>query len=351
MIEIKRLNGNTILTLPDIPDGSIVHREIMADHYLKLSFSLDEPVYLRIGDYVNLTDFGRFELTELYSPKYNSETGGYDYTLQLDSYYIKWKNKKVRYIPTSTASETSFKLTATIGVHLDVIVKGINALGQKDLNFKYEGTTDFRYELKNFPADMVSTAKFKQYDNTDFISALNDLASIFECEWWVEDNAIFFGKCELNGQEINLELDVNVEEMVGLQSSNDYATRIIAFGSERNLPKDYRKDITADVTVNGVVQKRLMLPLSTCPNGYVQDSNITNETEAVEAIIVNNDIYLAQPVRSIGSRRTQTRLRMKKQKILSHRHFIAYMIIVVLIFLLTTFWRDKLFISCFNQAQ
>jgi len=291
MIQIKRLDGSVVLTLNDVPEGSLVHRELMAEHYAKFPFSLDEPVYLRIGDYVSLPNFGRFELTEPYSPKYNSDTSGYDYTLQLDAYYIKWKNKKVRYIPTASASETSFHLTATIDVHLGVIVNGINALGQKDANYKYEGVTAFRFELRNFPADKVGVAKYKQYQNTDFISALNDLATIFECEWWVEANTIYFGKCRIDGTEIDFELDENVEEMTGSQSKNEYATRIIAFGSERNLPADYRKDNSADITVNGVVQKRLMLPLVKCPNGYVQDANILNETEAIETIIVNDDIY------------------------------------------------------------
>lgn len=291
MIKIKRLDGTTILTLDEVPEEALVHRELMADHYVKLSFSLAEPVYLHLGDYVNLPDFGRFELTEPYAPKYNSDTAGYDYTLQLDAYYIKWKNKKVRYIPTSSASETSFCLTASIGVHLNVIVNGINALGQKDANFKYDGTTDFRYELKNFPADKVSTAKLKQYNNTDFISSLNDLASIFECEWWVEANTIFFGKCKIDGTEVDFELDSNVEEMSGSQSKNEYATRIIAFGAARNLPPDYRKESSADVTVNGVVQKRIMLPLVKCPNGYVEDVNLLNETEAIEAILVDDNIF------------------------------------------------------------
>lgn len=269
----------------------MVHRELMADHYVKLLFSLAEPIYLHIGDYIDLPDFGRFELTVPYAPKYNSETAGYDYTLQLDAYYIKWKNKKVRYIPAASASETTFNLTATIAVHLNVIVNGINAIGNKDASFKYEGTTAFRYELRNYPADKAATARLKQYNNTDFISALNDLATIFEGEWWVEDNTIFFGKCRIEGEEIDFELDSNVEEMSGSQSKNEYATRIIAFGAARNLPPDYRKDSSADVTVNGIVQKRLMLPLVKCPNGYVQDDSVLNEAEAIEAILVDESIY------------------------------------------------------------
>ena len=291
MIEIKRLDGTTVHTIDDVPEGALVHRELMADHYVKLLFSLAEPIYLHLGDYIDLPNFGRFELTVPYAPKYNSETAGYDYTLQLDAYYIKWKNKKVRYMPTASASETSFNLTATIAVHLNVIVSGINAIGNRDTSFKFEGTTAFRYELKNFPADKVLTAKYKRYDNTDFISALNDLANIFEGEWWVEDNTIFFGKCKIEGEEIDFELDSNVEDMSGSASKNEYATRIIAFGAARNLPPDYRKDSSADVTVNGIVQKRLMLPLVKCPNGYVQDDSVLNEAEAIEAILVDESIY------------------------------------------------------------
>ena len=290
MIEIKRLGGETIISLPEIPEGSLVHRELMADHYVKLPFTLAEPAYLRLGDYVELPSFGRFELTEPYSPKYNRETAGYDYTLQLDAYYMKWKNKKVRYMPQSAASETTFNLTAAIGIHLNVIVNGINALGEKDENFKFEGSA-FRWELKNFPADKVNTAKYKLYDKTDFITALNDLATIFDCEWWVENNTIYFGKCKIDGTEIDFSLEDNVEEMSSTQSKNEYATRVIAFGAARNLPSSYRKDNSADITVNGVVQKRLMLPLDKCPKGYVQDEGLSNETEAIEAIVVNEDIY------------------------------------------------------------
>lgn len=294
MIQIKRLNNTTVLTIQDVPTGSLVHRELMGDHYVSLPFSLDEPVYFHLGDYAVIPPYGRFELTEPYSPKYNRDTAGYDYTLQLDAYYMKWKNKTVRYMPTANASETSFKLTATIGIHLNVIVNGINALGGKDASFKYDGTTSFRWELMNFPEDKESSAKFKEYNNTDFISALNDLAQIFDCEWWVEENTIYFGKCNIDADAEELEIDVNIESMSGSESSATYATRIIAFGSDRNLPKNYRANQGADITQNGVVQKRLMLPLSgshACPYGYLQDANIANETEAIEIVVIDDNVF------------------------------------------------------------
>lgn len=295
MVEIKRLDGTRVCQF-ELAEGSLVHRELMGDHYAKLPFVTSEPVYIHIGDWVNLTGFGRFELTEPYAPKYNLETGGYEYDLQLDAHYIKWKSKICRYVPTSNASETSFHLTATVSVHLNVIVRTINAIGAKDANFRYEGS-EISFVLRNFPADKLTTAKYKQYDNTDIISALNDLAKIFDCEWWVEDNIIYFGRCELDGNAVNFELDDNVSDMSGSESKKDFATRLYAFGSTRNLPPNYRKDNSADITVNGVIQKRLMLPLTDaqghdlCPYGYVQDDGVASETEAIESVIIDEDIY------------------------------------------------------------
>lgn len=293
MIEIKRLDGTTVLVLAYMSNGALVHRELGGEHYVKLPFTTEEPVTFRLGDYVVLEDFGRFELTKPYVPEYDEKTASYSYTLQLDAYYMKWKNKICRYIPSSSASETSFHLTAAIDIHLGVIVNGINALGAKDSNFLYEGQA-YSFVLNNFPADEVGVAKYKQYQNTDFISALDDLATIFDCEWWVEGNIINFGKCKLDGTEVELKQDENVERMTGSESSSDYATRIIAFGADRNLPSSYRKDNSADVTQNGVVQKRLMLPLTgehACKFGYLQDTEVSKETDAVEIVFVNEDIY------------------------------------------------------------
>ena len=287
MIEILHLDGTRVLKM-EIPEGAQVHRELMSEHYVKMRFTTEEPVYLRLGDYCILDGFGRFELTAPYAPKYNTDTDGYDYDLQLDAHYIKWKNKKCRYNPLNAASETSFHLTATVDVHLNVIIKSINAICKKDANFLYEGK-EFSFVLKGFTGD-VKAAKYKQYDNTDIISALNDLATVFDSEWWVEDNIIYFGRCEL-GDEVSFELNKNVEYMSSDESKAEYANRIIAFGSTRNLPHDYRKDTTSEVIINGITQKRLMLPLSECPNGYIQDTGINSETEAVEAVVVNEDIY------------------------------------------------------------
>lgn len=288
MLEIKRINGETIMSFDEIPSGTLVRRELMSDHYLKLPFTTDKPFYLRIGDYVQ-TDFGKFELTKPYKPKYNTRTSGYDYDLQLEAYYMKWRNKKVRYMPEYGAKEVTFKLTANIDTHLSVVLRTINALGAKDSNFRYNGLS-YTVQFLNFAADKRATAKYFLYDRTDIISALDGLAQLYDCEWWVEDNIIYFGKCEIGSDTVNFDIDVSVDEMNRSDSATEYATRIYAFGSTRNLPSNF-EDVGADVTIDGVVEKRLTLPVSLCPNGYLQDVQVRNETEAIEGVLVNEDIY------------------------------------------------------------
>ena len=276
MIEIRHINGTVFLQM-EIPEGASVHRELMGDHYVRLPFSLasndtgepanddGDPVYFRMGDYCVIEGFGRFELTELYSPKYNAATAGFDFELRLDAYYIKWKNRLCKYLPLSGGQETSFKLTAAIQTHLSVIVDNINAIGATDESFRYNGS-EFGYMLSGFPDDKKGVAKYKLYDGTDIISALNDLATLYDCEWWVEDNIIHFGRLGgdyLNSDEepVRFDITANVTDMSRSEGSQEYANRIYAFGSERNLPANYRQDeTTPDITVDGIVQKRLMLP-------------------------------------------------------------------------------------------
>ena len=276
--------------------GSIVHRELMSEHYVLLKFTTAEPVYFKVGDYCQLTGYGRFELVDPYAPTFNAKTGGYDYELRLDAYYWKWKNKILKYVPTNAATETSFSLTAAIAVHIQVATRTINALGASNASYKYNGTTDYVYSLAHFTGD-ANAAKLITYDSTNIIDGLTAIAEAFECEWWVEDNCIYFGRCELGNDEITFEYGSNVCDMSSSQSAGEYATRVYAFGSDRNLPTNYREEASADVTVNGVIQKRLMLPLLNnqgqplCPHGYVQAADAVTEEQAIETVIVFDDVY------------------------------------------------------------
>lgn len=275
MIEIKDKNGELKLSTV-IGDGSIRCCTLMKEDYVTLVFSTDEPVYFKLGDGID-NEWGMFELVDLYSPTYNESTGGYDYQLRLDAYYWKWKNKIFKYTPENHGQEASWSLTATLDVHLGVFLRNLQALGYKYRN------TPFSFEIGN---TVENTSQLITYENTNLIDALNMMAETWDCEWWVTDSVIHFGKCEY-GDPVKLELGVEVETMTREGNNQKFATRIYAFGSTNNIPSDYRP-VDESVVVNGVVQKRLMLPEGT---PYLDAYENMTQEEAVEDVVIFDDVY------------------------------------------------------------
>lgn len=287
------INKPTGTKLKDVTpeQGAVVHHELGGEHYVRLPFTLPTAVTFPIGSYVNVKGFGRFEVTEENQPKFNAQTGGYDYDLQLDASYMKWKNKLLRYRPLNAkGSETSFRLTATIGTHLNVVTDNLRRLGEADPSFLYDGKEAYVSALKGVEDDAKNRHAFIAYEGTDILSALNRIAEAFGCEWWVEDNVICMGRCELATDPVTLEMHDAIEQMNTQGSKGTYANRLIVFGSERNLPANYREATSPDIVTDGVVQRRLMLPEKDAPKGYIE-APTTTEKNAVEAVVVMEDIY------------------------------------------------------------
>lgn len=283
--------SHTLTADIDLQQGAVVHHELGGEHYVRLPFTLPTAVTFPIGSYVNVKGFGRFEVTEENQPKFNAQTGGYDYDLQLDASYMKWKNKLLRYRPLNAkGSETSFRLTATIGTHLNVVTDNLRRLGEADPSFLYDGKEAYVSALKGMEDDAKNRHAFIAYEGTDILSALNQIAEAFGCEWWVEDNVICMGRCELATDPVTLEMHDAIEQMSTQGSKGTYANRLIVFGSERNLPANYREATSPDIVTDGVVQRRLMLPEKDAPKGYIQ-APATTEKNAVEAVVVMEDIY------------------------------------------------------------
>ena len=248
LVDIKDISGNIRLSTP-INEGSKRKFQLMSSDYITLKFSLAEPVYFQLGDYIDDENIGLFELVDLYKPTYNTTTGGYDYELKLDAYYWKWKNKKFFYTPETTGREAAWNLTATLDTHLNVFLDNLKALGYKfrDLDFTWD-----------IDSTVENTSKLVSYDNVNLIDALTQMAETWECEWWIDNHKICFGRCEYSSPvdfkvgDLSDSENVNVNSMQRSDSQATYATRIYAFGSTRNIPSSYRKDLIFDVKeVNG----------------------------------------------------------------------------------------------------
>ena len=250
---------------------------LMKEDFILLKFSLKSPVFFKLGDWTEDTRFGRFELCDLYKPKYNRKTGAYDYELQLDAYYWKWKNKIFKYTPETAGQEASWNLTAPLDVQVGIVLRNLKALG-----YAYKGQ-DFVFSIDS---TVENKSQLMSYDNINILDACFEMAKKWDCECWVTENIIHFGRCE-SGDAVDFEIGKNVQEMSQSESQSTYATRIYAFGSTRNIPADYRP-IDETVVVNGVVQRRLMLPEGT---PYIDAYPDMTTEEAVEQVVIFDEVY------------------------------------------------------------
>ena len=304
LIDIKNISGD-IRFSTDFNVGSIGRYSLGKEDYITLPFNVLTPINFKMGDYVDLSGIldeslgGKFakiyEVVDLPTPTYDQSTGGYNYELRLDAYYWKWKNKKFKYMPEVAGQEASWNLTASLDMQLGVFLRNLQALG-----YKYRGN-DFDFSIDSSVED---SAKLMSYENTNLLDALTNMAETWNCEWWVEDNIIRFGRCE-NGDAVRIELGVEAQEMPRSESQGTYATRVYAFGSTRNIPSNYRP-VDETVVVNGIVQKRLMLPEGTPyidayrykdgkrvyigEEGYDIGTEMPQE-EAIEDIIFLDEVY------------------------------------------------------------
>ena len=288
MVDIKDISGKTRFSTP-INAGAKGRFTLMKEDYIILPFSVPDPVYFKLGDYVDLSgvldeSLGGllskvYEIVDLQKPAFNASTGGYDYELRMDAYYWKWKNKIFKYTPEHAGHEASWSLTAPLDVQLGVFLRNLKALG-------------YTYKGKEFEFSIDSTVENKavamRYDNMNLLDALFSMADKekWDCDCWITDNIIHFGRNEY-GDSVRIELGVEASAMTRSDSKGTYATRIYAFGSTRNIPANYRP-VDEQPVVNGVVQRRLMLPADT---PYIDVYPDMSEEEAIEDIVVFENVY------------------------------------------------------------
>ena len=274
-IDIKDISGAILLTtLPN--EGCKRKFTLMKEDYITLKFSLESPIFFKLGSYVEC-DFGLFEVCDLQKPVFNTDNAGYDYELQLDAHYWKWKNKIFKYTPEVAGQEASWNLTASLDVQAGIVLRNLKALG-----YKYKGQ-DFVFSIDS---TVENKALLMTYDNINILDACFSMAKKWDCECWVTENIIHFGRCE-SGDAVDFEIGKNVQEMPQSESQSTYATRIYAFGSTKNIPSDYRP-VDETVVLNGVVQKRLMLPEGT---PYIDAYPGMTIEEAIEQVVIFDEVY------------------------------------------------------------
>lgn len=231
---------NVLYKMPKIYEGCIEKFTLMQEDYIELHFNSVDPIYFPIGSHTTWND-KEYYIIEAQQPSYDESTGGYNYELKFEAYYRAWQMKIYKYSPDvdkkndkdNGTREAEFSLTANLENQVNTFVRCLNKEG-------------FRYNKKEFKKDVPKETYFSEvktmtYSSVNFIEALNQIADEWDAEWWVEGNVIKFGKCQDAGEAIEFKLGENVVSMSGSKSETDYATRVYAFGSDKNLPKNYGK--------------------------------------------------------------------------------------------------------------
>ena len=126
-------------------------------------------------------------MCDLQKPAFNTNTAGYDYELRLDAYYWKWKNKIFKYTPETTGREASRNLTAPLDVQAGIVLRNLKALG-----YTYKGQ-DFVFSIDS---TVENKSQLMSYDNINILDACFEMAKKWDCECWVTENIIHFGRCE-----------------------------------------------------------------------------------------------------------------------------------------------------------
>lgn len=250
----------------------------MGDDYVSLKVSSPTRIPLSVGC-IAKTQYGNFEIASPSpNPTYNEDTGGYDYDIRFDAHYIKWKNKIFLYTQGDRRSEAAWSLTAPLEVHMEIFLKNLKKLG-----YTYGGA-HYGFSIES---SIENKSRLITYQSTSMLDALNEMAKAWNCEWWVDDNMIMFGRVQY-GDYVDIEIGVNAANIQPSAQRDSFATRIYAFGSTRNIPPGYRESEEEEVVVNGIVQKRLMLP-----NGYpyVDVRSGLSTAEAIEGVVFADHIY------------------------------------------------------------
>ena len=256
-IAIHRPDGS-VLCDAILTEGSVAHFQLMESFTIRLSFVEAEPIALTRGCYINHPIFGKFILgsDDKHKPRYDKSSNGYQYNITFDAFYYDWNRKLYVHNPKKGAHQSTWTLTGDIAAHMSMFVKILNESGfyYEEDDEKIKFTCNISYQSGDPKEDIGMPnhdIKTITYDGLHILDALSTICEQFETEWFVNHSVIEIGRKENRGEEYK-DLTIgsegcNCERMDSSSSKDEYANRIYLFGSTRNVPSRYRKDLIMQV--------------------------------------------------------------------------------------------------------
>lgn len=255
-----KYNNTTILSFE--PKGKET-RELMSECFVETSFASSTLHTLKAGYYIDV-DSKRYWLKEDYKPRKDPQTGGYVYDLRfygLESILAD----HICFFITPTSEEVNWTLTGTLTQIGQVIADNIERAGL--------GTFTI------LGSEVIASISGNE---SSILDVLNDVVNKWGVEWWFEGSVLKFGECKGVDAVDFVVGDVIKDYTEENSMDSDFATRLYAFGSTKNITSDYRNT----GTIVGMVERRLRMPVAV--GDYI---DIPNATRVVEKVKIYEECY------------------------------------------------------------
>lgn len=257
----------------DLPNDFKQANELMSEHYVQFTFPLTIKYDFVRADYIDYKGI-RYAIRTDCQPTENG-LQDYKYEPKFEAPEMFWQDFICWYIYQGL-KEAEWTLMEHAENFLQIACDNINA---------YTGETWTVGVVE--PTDMQNLT----FSSQNVFDMLTDVAEAFNCEWYVDYEAktinlvYSYSKGEL--MELRREIEL-IDITRSNENSDEYCTRMYAFGGTRNIPSNYRSTGSSEV-VDAIVQKRLRLPIS---NGDYIDAfpNMTGN-KIIEKVFTFDNIF------------------------------------------------------------
>ncbi len=254
-IIIYNPKGEELKTL--LPKG-FVKKKLMSDDFVQLEWNSTTYDTLVAGCYIDF-EGKRYTLLDNHTPTMKDEL---ECRYEPKFERLTWRKYPMLYIEKGI-EESEFVIDGKINIALTHIIKSI----KKATGEIWQYVTDYN----------LTDNRFLSFDNFDIISALNHIAEVWECEWWIEGNEIHFGQCKLGDR-----IDLRVGEHIKVPSHTDfepYYSKFRVFGSDKNI-EQHQSD------ANVSARARLTLP-----DTYENSTIVVDEDTDYTTTVVFDEVY------------------------------------------------------------
>ena len=271
LIQIRDKDKN-IKALYSIGKDDINKHLLMDEHYIQISFELNEYTAFKRSDYIEFKG-EKYTLREDYAPIQENKSK-YKYTLLFEAKEMFFQDIEFYYL-NQNLKEATWSITTNPATIFQLAVDNIN---------RYFGTN--RYNVGTIEP---TEAKLLQFDKTNVFDGLTQTAKEHNAEWYLTGYTLHLVKKVSFGSEIPFETDVSITKMSREKGEGEKPfTRILALGSTKNLPANYRETSPGEA-VDAIYQKRLRIPAE-----YGDVINAYPEMlpeEVTEGTVIFDDIF------------------------------------------------------------